>query len=373
MLVLDTRHGHFDRRLCIYRAPRARTRAGTRPQRSSRRWSARRSLHDAGVRDKARHGLIRLVPAKTSDAAETRRSSEGAEENDAPASALAAGDHARVRAPHVTQQPHAPRGIALQRRAETNSRAHICRPHITRLACCAATLRRAWLTALATAATHTDELLLLDTRVASGALLGCIDRRERDLLASLSDYGTLTASGDATSAASFSSLVNEGEAYAVTMHVAGRLRAGVTPEQIAVQSPYAAQVRLMQCRLREAARIVLAPGAELVEVASVDSFPGREAPGGARCPRSRPYSARGGVPGRTHGAPTSVARARARRRRGRSAPSAPAACAACSWSSCSKSSARPRMRTSDCTNRCGDEARRGESEAWVRLTRLART
>ena len=76
---------------------------------------------------------------------------------------------------------------------------------------------------------------------------------------------------------SFSSLVNEGEAYAVTMHVAGLLRAGVAPAQIAVQSPYAAQVRLMQRRLREASRIGLAPGAERVEVAGVDSFQGREA------------------------------------------------------------------------------------------------
>ena len=44
---------------------------------------------------------------------------------------------------------------------------------------------------VATAAT-TAPLLLLDTRVASGALLsGCAEATERDLLASLSDYGTL--------------------------------------------------------------------------------------------------------------------------------------------------------------------------------------
>ena len=139
---------------------------------------------------------------------------------------------------------------------------------------------------LSTAATNAP-LLLLDTRVASGALLGgCAEVTERELLASLSDYGeglgSLGSRGGAgalekLASASFSSLVNEGEAYAVTMHVAGLLCAGVAPKQIAVQSPYAAQVRLMQRRLREAARIGLAPGLELVEVASVDSFQGREA------------------------------------------------------------------------------------------------
>ena len=141
---------------------------------------------------------------------------------------------------------------------------------------------------VSTAATNAP-LLLLDTRVASGALLGgCAEVTERQLLASLSDYGeglgSLGSRGGAVAnananaaSASFSSLVNEGEAYAVTMHVAGLLCAGVAPSQIAVQSPYAAQVRLMQRRLREAAHIGLAPGAELVEVASVDSFQGREA------------------------------------------------------------------------------------------------
>ena len=132
----------------------------------------------------------------------------------------------------------------------------------------------------ATAATSAP-LLLLDTRVASGALLGgCAEATERQLLASLSDYGSadeIAAGVGGGGGASLSSLVNEGEAYAVTMHVAGLLRAGVAPAQIAVQSPYAAQVRLMQRRLREADRVSLAPGAERVEVASVDSFQGREA------------------------------------------------------------------------------------------------
>ena len=131
---------------------------------------------------------------------------------------------------------------------------------------------------VATRATS-SALLLLDTRVADGSLLGgCGEVTERELLASLSDYGSFQSdSANENSSKNYSSLVNEGEAYAVTMHVAGLLRAGLAPSAIAVQSPYAAQVRLMQRRLREAARIGLAVGAELVEVASVDSFQGREA------------------------------------------------------------------------------------------------
>jgi superfamily I DNA and/or RNA helicase len=76
---------------------------------------------------------------------------------------------------------------------------------------------------------------------------------------------------------SSSSLVNESEAYAVMMHVAGLLGAGVAPADIAVQSPYAAQVRLIRSKLAEVAARGAAPGADLVEVASVDSFQGREA------------------------------------------------------------------------------------------------
>ena len=47
--------------------------------------------------------------------------------------------------------------------------------------------------------------------------------------------------------------------------------AGVAPTSIVVQSPYMAQVQLL-CDLIEAI-----PGAEGVQVASVDSFQGREA------------------------------------------------------------------------------------------------
>ena len=219
-----------------------------------------------------RRGLGTPVMARVSvpqqRRAETRRSSEGAEENDAPASALLSGG---VLGCALRTQYRSHAAISDWASRETYGGALAASPSV------ATRLLRDLPGVVATAAT-TAPLLLLDTRVASGALLsGCAEATERDLLASLSDYGTLNVAGDATSAASFSSLVNEGEAYAVTMHVAGLLRAGVTPEQIAVQSPYAAQVRLMQCRLREAARIGLAPGAERVEVASVDSFQGREA------------------------------------------------------------------------------------------------
>ena len=227
-----------------------------------------------------RRGLGTPVMARVSvpqqRRAETRRSSEGAEEKDAPASALLSGG---VLGCLLRTQYRSHAAISDWASRETYGGALAASPSV------ATRLLRDLPGVVATAATSAP-LLMLDTRVASGALLGgCAEATERDLLASLSDYGPASVparaggnvAGVATSAASFSSLVNEGEAYAVTMHVAGLLRAGVAPEQIAVQSPYAAQVRLMQRRLREAARIGLAPGAEGVEVASVDSFQGREA------------------------------------------------------------------------------------------------
>lgn len=64
---------------------------------------------------------------------------------------------------------------------------------------------------------------------------------------------------------------NEGECSAVLAHVSALLLAGVRPEGIAVQAPYGAQVELLRSRLASV------PGAEKVEVASVDSFQGREA------------------------------------------------------------------------------------------------
>ena len=179
-----------------------------------------------------RRGLGTPVMARVSvpqqRRAETRRSSEGAEENDAPASALLSGG---VLGCALRTQYRSHAAISDWASRETYGGALAASPSV------ATRLLRDLPGVVATAAT-TAPLLLLDTRVASGALLsGCAEATERDLLASLSDYGTLNVAGDATSAASFSSLVNEGEAYAVTMHVAGLLRAGVTPEQIAVQSP----------------------------------------------------------------------------------------------------------------------------------------
>lgn len=49
------------------------------------------------------------------------------------------------------------------------------------------------------------------------------------------------------------------------------ISSGVEPSSIAVQSPYMAQVQLLCDRIEEI------PGAEGVQVASVDSFQGREA------------------------------------------------------------------------------------------------
>ena len=125
-------------------------------------------------------------------------------------------------------------------------------------------------------------LLLLDTRTRAGMLLtGCSEVSESEMAARERSRNIFSTSRDEDDGnlpvSSSSSLVNEGEAYAVMMHVAGLLGAGVAPSDIAVQSPYAAQVRLIRTKLADVAARGAAPGADLVEVASVDSFQGREA------------------------------------------------------------------------------------------------
>ncbi|CAI7909997.1 unnamed protein product [Closterium sp. NIES-53] len=104
---------------------------------------------------------------------------------------------------------------------------------------------------------------------------------------------------EAPDAAGTGSLVNEGEADLVVDHVARLLSAGVPPGSIAVQSPYLAQVQHIRQRLEERLGGVVWPYAAArearegeeggegggggewdvgaVEVASVDSFQGREA------------------------------------------------------------------------------------------------
>ncbi|KAG0616875.1 hypothetical protein M758_5G148200 [Ceratodon purpureus] len=94
-------------------------------------------------------------------------------------------------------------------------------------------------------------MLLLDTRLPFGSLIpGCEER--------LDPAGT-------------GSFFNEGEADIVVDHIRALLATGVAPSSIAVQSPYMAQVQLLCDRIEEI------PGAEGVQVASVDSFQGREA------------------------------------------------------------------------------------------------
>ncbi|KAH7571551.1 hypothetical protein ACOSQ2_014396 [Xanthoceras sorbifolium] len=94
-------------------------------------------------------------------------------------------------------------------------------------------------------------LLLLDTRMPYGSLsVGCEEH--------LDPAGT-------------GSFYNEGEAEIVVQHVFSLLYAGVCPTAIAVQSPYVAQVQLLRDRLDEL------PEAAGVEVATIDSFQGREA------------------------------------------------------------------------------------------------
>ncbi len=125
-------------------------------------------------------------------------------------------------------------------------------------------------------------LLLLDTRTRAGMLLtGCSEVSESEMAARERSRNIFSTSRDEDDGnlpvSSSSSLVNEGEAYAVMMHVAGLLGAGLAPSDIAVQSPYSAQVRLIRTKLADVAARGAAPGADLVEVASVDSFQGREA------------------------------------------------------------------------------------------------
>ncbi|CAF2131671.1 unnamed protein product [Brassica napus] len=94
-------------------------------------------------------------------------------------------------------------------------------------------------------------LLLLDTRMSYGSLsMACEER--------LDPAGT-------------GSLYNEGEADIVVNHVIALIYAGVSTMAIAVQSPYVAQVQLLRERLDDF------PVADGVEVATIDSFQGREA------------------------------------------------------------------------------------------------
>ncbi|KAG5222678.1 DNA-binding protein [Salix suchowensis] len=94
-------------------------------------------------------------------------------------------------------------------------------------------------------------LLLLDTRMPYGSLsVGCEEH--------LDPAGT-------------GSFYNEGEADIVVQHVFSLIFSGVRPTAIAVQSPYVAQVQLLRERLDEL------PEADGVEVATIDSFQGREA------------------------------------------------------------------------------------------------
>ena len=90
-------------------------------------------------------------------------------------------------------------------------------------------------------------------------------------------------------------LTNPDEASAVVMHAHALLLSGVSPSEIAIISPYAAQVALIRAMLAAKATDVVGagapggapggtPGGVLVEgsvsgieVATVDSFQGREA------------------------------------------------------------------------------------------------
>ncbi|KAK9691620.1 hypothetical protein RND81_09G208300 [Saponaria officinalis] len=92
------------------------------------------------------------------------------------------------------------------------------------------------------------------------------------LLDTRSPYGSLSVNcEEQMDPAGTGSFYNEGEANIVIRHVLSLVYAGVSPKAIAIQSPYVAQVQLLRERLLE---IKEARG---VEVATIDSFQGREA------------------------------------------------------------------------------------------------
>lgn len=94
-------------------------------------------------------------------------------------------------------------------------------------------------------------LVLLDTRMPFGSLVpGCEE--------CLDPAGT-------------GSFYNEGEADIVMNHVRSLISAGVPPSSIVVQSPYIAQVQLLRDRMEDL------PKSSGLQIASVDSFQGREA------------------------------------------------------------------------------------------------
>mmetsp|Transcript_13439 Transcript_13439/g.48894 ORF Transcript_13439/g.48894 Transcript_13439/m.48894 type:complete len:1013 (-) Transcript_13439:1026-4064(-) len=86
----------------------------------------------------------------------------------------------------------------------------------------------------------------------------------------LIDTAFLQGCGEEVDTYTGTSLMNRGEAQQVARHVEALLQAGVRGKDIAVQSPYMGQVRLIQEFLRQV------KGARDIDVATVDSFQGRE-------------------------------------------------------------------------------------------------
>ncbi|XP_074304400.1 DNA polymerase alpha-associated DNA helicase A [Silene latifolia] len=92
------------------------------------------------------------------------------------------------------------------------------------------------------------------------------------LLDTRSPYGSLSVNcEEEMDPAGTGSFYNEGEANIVIRHILSLVYAGVSPKAIAIQSPYVAQVQLLRERLLEIDEV------RGVEVATIDSFQGREA------------------------------------------------------------------------------------------------
>jgi len=72
-------------------------------------------------------------------------------------------------------------------------------------------------------------------------------------------------------------ICNSAEAEVVLAHVSGLLRTGVDPSQMAVISPYSAQVDLLNAVFRRAALEEGGTALQLVKASTIDSYQGREA------------------------------------------------------------------------------------------------
>ena len=112
-----------------------------------------------------------------------------------------------------------------------------------------------------------EDMLVADESVEAQVLAGLTDVPQNESTNCAVEYiDTAGASYDEAQEPDGNSKLNEQEAALVVRKVQELLEEGVTPEMIAVISPYSAQVRLLRSLLPD----------EMLEIDSVDGFQGRE-------------------------------------------------------------------------------------------------